>query len=72
MQEFRHPKTWDKEMLFSAAETEMELRNKMDNLASNMEEKGYVETKRKKLGRNDLCPCGSGNKFKKCCLSSAR
>jgi len=21
-----------------------------------------------KLGRNDLCPCGSGKKFKKCCL----
>ncbi len=20
-----------------------------------------------KIGRNDLCPCGSGNKFKKCC-----
>lgn len=23
---------------------------------------------RKKLGRNDRCPCGSGKKFKKCCL----
>lgn len=21
-----------------------------------------------KVGRNDLCPCGSGKKFKKCCL----
>lgn len=21
----------------------------------------------KKIGRNDLCPCGSGQKFKKCC-----
>jgi uncharacterized protein YecA (UPF0149 family) len=21
-----------------------------------------------KLGRNDLCPCGSGKQFKKCCL----
>ena len=21
-----------------------------------------------KLGRNDLCPCGSGKLFKKCCL----
>lgn len=21
----------------------------------------------KKVGRNDLCPCGSGKKFKKCC-----
>ena len=22
-----------------------------------------------KLGRNDLCPCGSGKRFKTCCLS---
>lgn len=21
-----------------------------------------------KVGRNELCPCGSGKKFKKCCL----
>ncbi len=21
-----------------------------------------------KVGRNDSCPCGSGKKFKKCCL----
>ncbi|MEM6825795.1 MAG: SEC-C metal-binding domain-containing protein [Pseudomonadota bacterium] len=25
-----------------------------------------------KLGRNDLCPCGSGRKFKRCCLNSGR
>lgn len=24
-----------------------------------------------KVGRNDLCPCGSGKKFKKCCLGKA-
>ncbi len=24
----------------------------------------------KKVGRNDLCPCGSGKKFKKCCLAN--
>jgi hypothetical protein len=23
----------------------------------------------KKTGRNDICPCGSGKKFKKCCES---
>ena len=21
-----------------------------------------------KIGRNELCPCGSGKKFKKCCI----
>jgi uncharacterized protein YecA (UPF0149 family) len=25
-----------------------------------------------KLGRNDLCPCGSGKRFKKCCLKACR
>ena len=25
-----------------------------------------------KPGRNDLCPCGSGIKFKKCCLNKEK
>lgn len=25
-----------------------------------------------KLGRNDLCPCGSRKLFKRCCLTSGR
>ncbi|WP_256476707.1 SEC-C metal-binding domain-containing protein [Bradyrhizobium sp. 186] len=24
----------------------------------------------RKVGRNDPCPCGSGKKFKKCCLNA--
>ena len=24
-----------------------------------------------KIGRNDLCPCGSGKKYKKCCMSDS-
>ncbi len=27
-----------------------------------------METKARKVGRNDPCPCGSGLKYKKCCL----
>lgn len=27
------------------------------------------EVSRMKIGRNDLCPCGSGRKYKKCCLN---
>jgi uncharacterized protein len=26
-----------------------------------------VTSPRKKVGRNELCPCGSGKKYKKCC-----
>ena len=33
---------------------------------------GYPEVKnidiKKKVGRNEPCPCGSGKKFKKCCI----
>ncbi len=29
-----------------------------------------VENKFKTVGRNDPCPCGSGKKFKKCCLGA--
>ena len=26
----------------------------------------------KKVGRNDKCPCGSGKKYKNCCLESGK
>ena len=26
----------------------------------------------KKIGRNDTCPCGSGKKYKKCCLNTGK
>jgi preprotein translocase subunit SecA len=29
--------------------------------------KGTTVTSEFKVGRNDLCPCGSGKKYKKCC-----
>ena len=34
-----------------------------------VEDKKPVHEKRKKIGRNAQCPCGSGKKFKKCCLN---
>jgi uncharacterized protein YecA (UPF0149 family) len=27
-----------------------------------------TEVHTKRIGRNESCPCGSGEKFKKCCL----
>ena len=32
-----------------------------------MEKARFME-EHKSIGRNDPCPCGSGKKFKKCCL----
>jgi hypothetical protein len=31
-----------------------------------------VSHRRDKVGRNDPCPCGSGKKYKKCCLAQAQ
>jgi uncharacterized protein YecA (UPF0149 family) len=31
-----------------------------------------VKLLEKKLGRNEVCPCGSGKRFKQCCLKAGR
>jgi hypothetical protein len=33
---------------------------------------GTLRREAPKIGRNDPCPCGSGTKYKKCCLSAAK
>jgi len=33
-------------------------------------DKGITRTSTK-IGRNDLCPCGSGKKYKKCCMNQS-
>jgi uncharacterized protein len=38
------------------------------------EEHPLLETRRervRKIGRNELCPCGSGKKYKRCCGAAA-
>ena len=42
--------------------------NKMKNMMNNMGIKQEPVTKTKKIGRNDKCSCGSGKKYKKCCM----
>lgn len=42
------------------------LRNKGEQIA-NMRLERYKSTYGKKIGRNQLCPCGSGKKYKRCC-----
>lgn len=32
----------------------------------------YKKEHNSKLGRNDPCPCGSGKKFKNCCLKGEK
>jgi preprotein translocase subunit SecA len=33
---------------------------------------GTIRRDAPKVGRNDPCPCGSGKKYKKCCLEAAQ
>lgn len=65
-------------------EIKQEIESHRDKLSQHMEEvmdRRLEEVKaehgdpeqviRRKVGRNEPCPCGSGTKFKKCCLSKA-
>jgi len=53
---------------FFSDTTDKKVKEKMDKRLAQLEAMGHELSKRVKIGRNDLCPCGSGNKFKKCCI----
>lgn len=42
--------------------------NHLNGIAERIEEHGFPEPKPVDAGRNDKCPCGSGKKYKQCCL----
>lgn len=45
----------------------MEPQEKLHNIKENRyEDEGPTPIKKDKIGRNDLCPCGSGKKYKQC------
>ena len=44
----------------------------MNNAMDKDLEDGDVVLRRIKIGRNYSCPCGSGKKFKKCCIFKAK
>lgn len=43
-------------------------RETVDNLIIAWGSSRYRNITKKKIGRNDECPCGSGKKYKRCCL----
>lgn len=47
------------------------IQNKRDmvKMIQNMKPK-TMKREHKKIGRNELCPCGSGKKYKNCCLKT--
>jgi uncharacterized protein YecA (UPF0149 family) len=59
---------------FVAGDREEEMK-KMQAALSEVEarpETTVNQVRRVKIGRNDPCPCGSGSKFKRCCINKAR
>jgi uncharacterized protein YecA (UPF0149 family) len=59
--------------LSSKGANKVEINNVINNVYQQAQpqetpKKGSPERKNKKIGRNEPCPCGSGKKYKKCCL----
>ena len=54
---------------FFSGNDNKEVVEKMDTRLSELESKGHTLIKRVEISRNQKCPCGSGKKFKKCCIS---
>ena len=55
---------------FFADETRDGVNKQMDQRLGEL--KGETLVRRIKVGRNHACPCGSGRKFKKCCINQLR
>jgi preprotein translocase subunit SecA len=78
VQEIKAPSLIEQAKQFSAPEKTMSASSssfaefKKDNNSQHQEAHDLVPDKAKdedgnKIGRNDICPCGSGKKYKKCC-----
>lgn len=53
---------------FFQGTTDAEVISKMDSRLNQLKKQGHTFVRRTKIGRNAQCPCGSGLKFKKCCI----
>ena len=54
--------------LFNIKEWETLLTKEKRREIKNAYRDSVIVVKKEKIGRNDPCPCGSGKKFKKCCM----
>lgn len=56
-------------MFTEKPENEASYEKKFDQIFHEMERERNKPAKKVKIGRNDPCPCGSGKKYKFCCLN---
>ena len=54
---------------FMLVRDDIEKNYEMDEILKSLPKNKLVNGKGMKLGRNSPCPCGSGNKYKKCCYN---
>lgn len=69
MQEVQNLETLEMRREFFTGKSDEEVMRKMSDRLVEHEAKGFTLVRRQKVGRNATCPCGSGAKFKKCCIS---
>lgn len=58
--------------MFSESEDNASNEKEYNKKISMMEKEWDKPAKKKKIGRNDPCPCGSGKKYKYCCLNKPK
>ncbi|MDE7131337.1 MAG: DUF1186 domain-containing protein [Lachnospiraceae bacterium] len=58
--------------MFSEAEDDISDKKDFDKIIHTLEEEWNKPVQKKKIGRNDPCPCGSGKKYKHCCLNKPK
>ncbi|MFL6864131.1 MAG: SEC-C metal-binding domain-containing protein [Allosphingosinicella sp.] len=56
---------------FFTGQRDADIHSAMDARLGTLAAEGEVLVKRTRIGRNATCPCGSGRKFKKCCIRKA-
>lgn len=72
MQITQHPETLALRREFFTGSRDKDVFDAMDVRRAELESQGERFVKRTKIGRNATCPCGSGRKFKKCCIFKAK
>lgn len=58
--------------MFSKAEDDISDEKDFDKIIHTLEKGWNKPVQKKKIGRNDSCPCGSGKKYKHCCLNKSK
>ena len=66
-QALAHPKNGN-HLIARLAKVKKMIRRTLRNTDEGVETSSTIRREARRVGRNDPCPCGSGRKFKECCL----